>query len=97
MERHNSQAIGDVLRLAFQENAMQGRLDEIKAVNAWPQVVGGALSSQTGRPVVSNGVMTVAVPNASLRHEFMMNRTRLCRALNAAVGKETLTEIRFTS
>lgn len=72
MERKESQSIGDVLRIAFQENCMQDRLDEMKAINLWPAVIGMENAAACRRPTVYDGVMTVGVPNASLRHELSM-------------------------
>lgn len=97
MERIDPQSIGDVLRLAFQENCMQDRLDECKAADLWQAVVGPELASKCRRPFVRNGLMTVGVPNAALRNELLMNRSSLRNAINHTIGKETITEIRFTS
>lgn len=97
MERKESQSIGDVLRLAFQENCMQDGLDQCRAVDTWPLIVGQALASQCSRPFVKNRVMTVGVPNAALRHELTMNRSSIVRAINNRLAKQVLSDIRFTS
>lgn len=52
MERKESQSIGDVLRIAFQENCMQDRLDEMKAINLWPAVIGMENAAACRRPTV---------------------------------------------
>ncbi|MBD5265225.1 MAG: DUF721 domain-containing protein [Bacteroides sp.] len=96
MERIQSQSIGDVLRLAFQDNCMQDRLDERKAVEAWSIIVGPDLAAQCMRPTVRDGVMTIGVRNASLRHELTMNRSKLCRAINSRLGRVIIEEIRFS-
>lgn len=97
MERKQYQSVGDVLRLAFQDNCMQDHLDECKAVDIWPSVVGRELAAQCMRPSVKDGIMSVGIRNASLRHELMMNRSRLCRAINSAVGRVIIDDIRFTA
>lgn len=97
MERIDTQSIGDVLRLAFQDNCMQDRLDERKAVDAWSRVVGPDLAAQCMRPVVRNALMTIGVRNASLRQELTMNRSRLCAAVNSVVGRDIIKEIRFAA
>ncbi len=76
---------------------MQDRLDERKAVDAWSIVVGRDLAAQCMRPTVRDGLMTVGVRNAALRHELSMNRSRLRAAINARVGRDVLEDIRFTS
>lgn len=97
MERKESQSIGDILRMAFQENCMQERLDECKAAEIWPEVVGSFISGLCGRPSVKGGVMTVGVPDAPLRHELTMTRSRIIRAINTRLGKEVVSDIRFIS
>lgn len=97
MERKEAQSIGDVLRMAFQENCMQERLDERKAINVWPEIVGRQLAEQCLRPTVSGGIMTIGVKNAALRHELTMSRTRLISAVNRFLGKEVISGMRFTS
>ncbi len=97
MERVQSQSIGDVLRLAFQDNCMQDRLDERKAVDAWSVVVGKELAAQCMRPTVRDAVMIIGVRNAALRHELTMNRSRLCRAINSRIGRVIIEEIIFSA
>lgn len=97
MKRTVPQSIGDVLRLSLQQDCMQGRLDEVRAVEAWPRVLGEALASQTRRPTVRNGIMTVGIPNAALRHELSMTRSLLRRELNRTVGRDVIKEIRFVN
>lgn len=97
MERKNICSLGDVLREVLKENDMAGRLDELKAAAAWPAIVGSHIASQTLRPYVKNGVMTIRVGDAGLRHELNMNRPGLIREFNRAVGREVITDLRFTS
>jgi len=97
MERKESQSIGDILRMAFQENCMQERLDECRAVDIWPEIVGKHLNGSYRRPTVRNGLMTVGIPNAALRNELTMTRTLLVRAINSRLGRKVISDIRFTS
>ncbi|MDE6009738.1 MAG: DUF721 domain-containing protein [Muribaculaceae bacterium] len=97
MKRTESQSIGDILRLALQENCMHTRLDECRAVELWQVILGADLARLCRRPFVKEGVMCVGVPDAALRHELAMNRSRLRDAINREIGKETIIEIRFIS
>ncbi|MDE7159743.1 MAG: DUF721 domain-containing protein [Muribaculaceae bacterium] len=97
MERRDFQTVGDVLRQALEESRMTDRLDEVRAAAAWEAVVGTHIASLTARPWVSKGIMTVRTPDASLRQELMMSRSALVRNINAAVGRQVITDIRFTS
>lgn len=97
MQRHEPQSVGDVLRNLLEETSLQDRMDELKAASMWDKVVGKSFAKQTSKPSVKNGIMTVGIPNASLRNELMMNRTRLREIINKNIGKEVITEIKFTS
>lgn len=96
MQRREAQSIGDILRLTIQECNMTARLDERKAVDAWPLVV-GPIAQRCGRPVVKDGVMSIAVPSAAMRQELHMSRSSLIKFINSHIGKPVITEIRFTS
>ena len=95
MRRVREESVGDVLRRAFAEANMTGRLEECRAVDLWKEIVGEQLARLTGRPRVRNGIMTVSVAAAPLRHDLMMSRSRLLEALNAPFGHVVITDIRF--
>ena len=97
MERHAPQSVGDVLRSLLEETSLQSRMDELKAVDLWKQIVGEHLATLTGKPYVKNGVMQVGVPNAALRQELSMNRTSLRMIINKKLGKEIIKDLRFTT
>lgn len=97
MQRHTPQSVGDVLRDLLEETSLQNRMDELKAVELWPSVVGQEISSLTSKPVVEKGVMKIGVTNASLRNELNMNRSRLKDIINKNLGKTIITEIKFIS
>ena len=97
MDRIDYQSIGDVLRQSIDESCMREHLDECRAADMWAAVVGPEIAASTCRPSVARGVMTVVCRYAPLRQELMMNRSRLRRAINAALGREVVSEIRFTN
>ena len=97
MERREPESVADVLRNLLEETSLQDRMDELKAAAIWSKIVGPGLAQQTSKPYVNKGVMSVGVPNASLRNELTMNRTRLRELINQNIGKEIISEIRFTS
>lgn len=95
MERKEAESLGDLLRQAIEENQSAFRFDEINAINAWPGIVGRDVASKTMRPFIKNGLMTIRVPSAPLRHELNMMRSMIAAAINREVGKEVVRELRF--
>lgn len=97
MERKIPQSVGDVLRNLLDETSLQGRMDELKAADLWPSVVGSQIASQCRKPVVRNGIMSIGIPNASLRNELHFNRSRMIAIINDMIGKKIIQEIKFVS
>lgn len=95
MQRNEPESIGDILRLTIQEANMSQKLYECKAVETWPLIVGEGLAKKCGKPIVKNGVMSVPVGGAALRHELTMNRSSLIRLINGKVGRDVIKEMRF--
>ena len=95
MERKEVVTIGDVLRECLEKSSMQGRLDELRACEAFPLVVGNHIASMCGRPFIRNGVMTVGTSNASLRSELNMSRGRIVTGINEIMGKDVVKELLF--
>ena len=87
--------VGDVLRECLEKSSMQGRLDEVRACEAFPLVVGSHIASMCGRPYLRNGVMTIGIPNASLRSELNMSRSRIVKGINEIMGKDVVKEVLF--
>ncbi len=97
MKKIYEQTLGDVLRQALEEASLQGRFDELKAIDLWPTVVGPHLASLTSKPTVKDGVMTVGVSAPALRHELTMSRSSIIRHINLIMKKDVIKEIRFIS
>ena len=95
MERRDAVTVGDVLRECLEKSSMQGKIDEVRACDAFPLVVGSHIASMCGRPYVRTGVMTIGTPNASLRSELNMSRGRIVKGINGILGKEVVKELLF--
>lgn len=97
MDRKEICSVGDVLRQVITDNSMADRLDELKAADFWPAIIGEYIAEQTMKPYVRNGAMSIRVPDAALRQELTMNRTRIMQEFNRLCGHEVITSLRFIS
>lgn len=96
MKRVNAQSIGDILREFFTQNPEIGRrLDEVRIVHAWREVLGPGVAQATHEVYVRGATLHVVLDSAVLRSELMMWRDRLVRTLNERVGTDVIREIRF--
>ena len=96
MKRIKAQSIGEILREFFAQNPEIGRrLDEVRVVHAWREVLGPGVSQATREAYVRGATLHVVLDSAVLRSELMMWRDRLVRTLNERVGTDVIQEIRF--
>lgn len=96
MKRVKAQSIGEILREFFAQNPEIGRrLDEVRLVHAWREVLGPGVSQATREVYVRGATLHVVLDSAVLRSELMMWRDRLVRTLNERVGTDVIREIRF--
>ena len=96
MKRVKAQSIGEILREFFAQNPEIGRrLDEVRVVHAWREVLGPGVAQATREAYVRGATLHVVLDSAVLRNELMMWRDRLVRTLNERVGTDVIREIRF--
>ena len=96
MKRVKAQSIGEILREFFAQNPEIGRrLDEVRVVHAWREVLGPGVAQATHEAYVRGATLHVVLDSAVLRSELMMWRDRLVRTLNERVGTDVIREIRF--
>ena len=96
MKRVKAQSIGEILREFFTQNPEIGRrLDEVRLVHAWREVLGPGVAQATREAYVRGATLHVVLDSAVLRNELMMWRDRLVRTLNERVGTDVIREIRF--
>ena len=70
-------------------------MNELRLVNAWPEVVGPSIAAYTDGLFVRNQTLYVHLTSSALRQELMMGRTLLVRNLNKHVGAQVITDIVF--
>ena len=96
MKRVKAQSIGEILREFFAQNPEIGhRLDEVRLVHAWREMLGPGVAQATHEAYVRGATLHVVLDSAVLRSELMMWRDRLVHALNERVGTDVIREIRF--
>lgn len=85
--------IGDLIKEFYEQHRGSEYLDEVKAINSWPKVVGPFIASHTIDLSIKNHVLFVRVDSDALRNELNYSKSLLLKNLNNLLGKEILTEI----
>lgn len=87
--------VGEVLRGLQAGNHLGRRLAESRALEAWPEIVGGPLAARTRPLRIAGGRLLVVAPGSSLRQELVFHRAMILRRLNEFAGGVVAREIVF--
>lgn len=86
MKRTKAQPIGTLLDELFRSPNIAAKIAEGALPDVWRQVVGPLVAAQTRQVRLVRGVLYVHVASSVVRHELMMQRESLVRALNERSG-----------
>ena len=93
MVYYEVQKLGDLIKEFIVMHKGPDFLDEMKAVDAWPKVVGTFIASHTIDVSIKKGVLFVRVDSDALRSELSYSKSLLMKNLNERVGKDVVKEI----
>lgn len=93
MVYYEVQKLGDLIKEFIVMHKGPDFLDEMKAVDAWPKVVGTFIASHTIDVSIRKGVLFVRVDSDALRSELIYSKSLLLKNLNERVGKDVVKEI----
>ena len=95
MQRKPVRRLGDVIREVLRQQGLETPLNEVRAINAWPQVAGPAIARLTGDVSLRQGTLYVKITRPALRQDLAMMRTQLIGKLNQTVGAQVVRHIVF--
>lgn len=95
MKRQEATPIGEILRELLKTQHLDTKLDEMKLIQLWPQMMGQTIAEYTQRIYIKNGVMYISLTSAVLRNELFMCRKMLIKRLNKEIGSSLVKDIIF--
>lgn len=95
MERRKTENLKDVINRYLRLNGLETPLNEQRAIEAWPDVVGHAIARQSSDLKIRGGVLHVKIARPALRQDLMMMRTELARRINQHVNAQVIESISF--
>lgn len=95
MFKRNVQQVKDLVMQVLREQGLETPLNQKRLVEAWPVVVGPVIARYTLNTYIYNQTLYVRLSNPALRADLSMRRTELTQRLNAAVGEQVITDVRF--
>ncbi len=93
MRRSKTENIGDVIRRYVQAHDIDKKLNEVRLINSWPEVVGLAVANKTRRLIINNRVLFVYVNSSVVKAELQRIRESLPAKLNQKAGENIIDEV----
>ena len=95
MFKRNVQQVKDLILQALREQGLETPLNQKRLVDAWPEVAGPLIASYTLNTYIYNQTLYVSLSSPALRADLSMRRQELTARLNAVVGEQVITDVRF--
>jgi predicted nucleic acid-binding Zn ribbon protein len=95
MFKRNVQQVKDLILQALREQGLETPLNQKRLVDAWPEVAGPLIASYTLNTYIYNQTLYVRLSSPALRADLSMRRQELTARLNAVVGEQVITDVRF--
>jgi len=75
---------------------LKQKLEGARVLDMWGEIVGGAIANVTNAESIKDGVLCVAVFDASWRQELMFLSDQIIEKLNGELGTKSVTNIKFS-
>lgn len=93
MRRSEIQSLGSAIRDYLKDKKIDGKIDEIEAVNLWESIIGKQIARATSSIYIKNGTLYVHLKSSIVRNELFMMRNDIMRVMNQRVGSEVVKSI----
>ena len=95
MFKRKVQPLKDLVLQVLREQGLETPLNQKRLVDSWPEVAGPIVARYTLNTYIYNQTLYVRLSNPALRSDLSMRRQELTEKLNAAVGEQVITDVRF--
>jgi predicted nucleic acid-binding Zn ribbon protein len=91
--KKNEYTLKQAIEQMMQTYRLQGKVDEVKLLNAWDKVMGQAIAKYTRNLRIENRVLYVEINSAALRQELSYGRAKMVQLLNEAAGANVIDDV----
>ena len=95
MFKRDVQSLKDLILRNLRAQGLETPLLQKRLVEAWPKIAGPVVARYTLNTYIYNQTLYVRLSNPALRSDLSMRRQELTQLLNAYVGEQVITDVRF--
>ena len=91
----NMKSLSNVMRKILKNPKLSKRLDNIKIIEIWNELIGSNLQKYVIDSKVYNGKLFIKLKSSTLRNEFTYRKSELLKQINKSFGKKIIEDIIF--
>ncbi len=95
MFKRDVQSVKDLILRTLREQGLETPLKQKRLTEAWPKVAGPVIARYTLNAYIYNQTFFVRLSSPALRSDLSMRKQEFTDKLNAIVGEQVITDIRF--
>jgi len=95
MRKSNDQKLGEVIQELLKLYQLEDKLDEVKLMHSWQEVVGEMIANHTKDLYIQRNTLFVVLDSPALKNELSYSKTQIKESLNEAVGRDVIEEVVF--
>jgi predicted nucleic acid-binding Zn ribbon protein len=93
MRKSQTQNISEVISVLLQQNGLDEKLAEIRAIRSWEELLGKTVARYTRNLFIKDKTLYISLNSSIVRNEIMMIRDELIKRLNEKAGKQVIEKI----
>ena len=87
--------IGGTLDRMFKDLGFEKKLNQVRAVELWPEIVGEKIALITQAERVNDGILYVKVKSMTWRTELLFQKRKILEKIEERIGRRVIHDIRF--
>ena len=88
-------SLSNVMRKILKNPKLSKRLDNIKIIEIWNELIGSNLQKYVLDSKVYNRKLFIKLKSSTLRNEFVYKKSELLKQINKSFGKKIIEDIIF--
>ncbi len=87
--------IGSTLNMMFKDLGLDKKLDQVRVIELWPELVGENIARIARAERVDDGILYVKVSSMTWRTELLFQKRKILERIDERIGKKVIKDIRF--
>lgn len=89
------QPLKDLIDKLMKAYQLDGKMKEIEVINAWPELMGIAVSNRTRSLKFANGILQIQMDSAVMRDELQHGKQIIIERVNQFAGSKMIHDVWF--